>query len=39
MAYSKTFDVAQATAAFGPAPLSNAEGSARFVAWQRSQLR
>lgn len=37
MAYSKTFDVAKATAAFGAAPLSNTEGLARFVAWQREQ--
>ncbi len=37
MAYSKTFDVAKATAAFGPAPVSNDEGVDRFVAWQRAQ--
>ncbi len=36
MAYSKTFDVAKATATFGPAPSSNAEGLERFVAWQRA---
>lgn len=39
MAYSKTFDVAKATAVFGPAPISNAEGLARFVDWQRAQPR
>jgi len=39
MAYSKTFDVAKASAAFGPAPVSNAAGMARFVEWQRSQPR
>lgn len=39
MAYSKTFDVSKATAAFGPAPISNAEGVARFLAWQRAQPR
>ena len=37
MAYSKTFDVAKATAAFGPPPVANAEGLERFVAWQREQ--
>jgi len=39
MAYAKTFDGAKATAAFGPAPSSNAEGLARFIAWQRSLPR
>lgn len=35
MAYSKTFDVARALDAFGPPPVSLAEGVDRFVAWQR----
>jgi len=35
MAYSKTFDVSRAIAAFGAPPVSLAEGVDRFVAWQR----
>ncbi|HEU0120184.1 MAG TPA: NAD(P)-dependent oxidoreductase [Bryobacteraceae bacterium] len=35
MAYSKTFDIGRALAAFGPPPVSLEEGVARFVAWQR----
>jgi nucleoside-diphosphate-sugar epimerase len=37
MAYSKTFDVSKALAAFGPPPISLEEGVRRFVAWQRAQ--
>ena len=37
LSYSKTFDVTKATAAFGPPPISVAEGVARFVAWQKKQ--
>ena len=36
-AYSKTFDVARALAAFGPPAISIAEGVDRFVAWQRAR--
>ncbi|MBI2687999.1 MAG: NAD(P)-dependent oxidoreductase [Acidobacteria bacterium] len=35
MAYSKTFDVSRAVRAFGPPPVSLAEGVERFVAWKR----
>ncbi len=34
MAYSKTFDVARAVAAFGAPPVSLREGVERFVEWQ-----
>jgi nucleoside-diphosphate-sugar epimerase len=37
MAYSKTFDVTKALTAFGPPPVSLAEGVRRFVEWQRAQ--
>lgn len=35
MAYSKTFDVSRALAAFGPPPVPLHEGLERFVAWQQ----
>jgi nucleoside-diphosphate-sugar epimerase len=35
MAYSKTFNPAKMQAAFGPPPVSVAEGLDRFVEWQR----
>lgn len=35
MAYSKTFNVRRALEAFGPPPVSLAEGVERFVEWQR----
>jgi nucleoside-diphosphate-sugar epimerase len=35
MAYSKTFNIARAIAAFGPPPVSLEEGVERFVQWQR----
>jgi len=37
LAWSKTFDVSRALAAFGPPSVSLAEGVDQFVAWQRQQ--
>ncbi|MBM3755355.1 MAG: NAD(P)-dependent oxidoreductase [Acidobacteria bacterium] len=37
MAYSKTFDVSKMLAAFGPPPVSLAEGVEQFIAWQQRQ--
>ena len=35
MAYSKTFDMSKTLKAFGPPPVSLAEGVERFIAWRR----
>jgi nucleoside-diphosphate-sugar epimerase len=37
LAWSKTFDVSRALAAFGPPSVSLEEGVERFVAWQRQR--
>jgi 2-alkyl-3-oxoalkanoate reductase len=38
LAFTKTFDIAPTIAAFGPPPISLADGMAAFIAWQKPLL-